>query len=150
MPSSTYKTFLMYKGTGQGATWQKLIDIKDTPDGIISQKEKIDVTSLSDGERIFVDGIGEGASDGMPFTCNYDLTDIQTIEGLKDQELDLAIWFGGTDPATVGGKAEPTGDLGKFGGKGTVDYYLPGAGVNEARDMIVNITKTSAWARITD
>lgn len=150
MPSITYKTFLMYKPAGSSSSWTKLIDIKDTPDGIISQKEMVDVTTLSDPERVFTEGIGEGASDGLPFTCNYSLDDIQTIEGLKDQELDFALWLGGTDPATIGGKATPTGDLGKFGGKGKVDYYLPGGGINDARDMIVTITKTSAWTRITE
>lgn len=48
MPSITYKTFLMYKPAGASSSWTKLIDIKDTPDGIISQKEMVDVTTLSD------------------------------------------------------------------------------------------------------
>lgn len=113
MATITYKSFLMYKPTS--GDWTKLIDIKDIPDGIISQKEQVEVTTLSDPERTYVKGIGEGSSDGLTFTCNYDLTDIQAIEALKDQELDFAVWFGGVDPTTVGGKATPDGSLGKFG-----------------------------------
>lgn len=48
MATITYKSFLMYKAATQGATWEKLIDIKDIPDGIISQKEQVEVTTLSD------------------------------------------------------------------------------------------------------
>lgn len=150
MPTITYKSFLMYKPSGQSASWTKLLDIKDIPDGILTAKEQVEVTTLSDPERVYVKGIGEGSSDGLQFTCNYDLTDIQTIEGLKDQELDFAVWFGGTDPTTIGGKATPTGDLGKFGGKGEVDYSINGGGVNDPLEMIVTITKKSAWNRITD
>ena len=150
MATITYKSFLMYKAATAGATWTKLIDIKDIPDGIISQKEQVEVTTLSDPERTYVKGIGEGSSDCLTFTCNYDLTDIQTIEGLKDQTLDFAVWFGGTDPTTIGGVATPDGSLGKYGGKGEVDYSINSGGVNDPLEMTVTITKKSAWARITD
>lgn len=148
MATITYKSFLMY--SEDGTSYQKLLDIKDIPDGIISQKEQVEVTTLSDPERKYTKGIGEGSSDGLTFTCNYDLNDIKTVEGLKDKEMYFAVWFGGTDPTTVGGVATPTGDLGKFGGKGEVDYSINSGGVNDPLEMTVTVTKKSAWIRIED
>ena len=61
MPSvkgiSTYQTYLMYRTTTAGS-YEKLIDITSFPD-LIPPKERIDITSLSDYMRVYINGIGD-------------------------------------------------------------------------------------------
>lgn len=148
MATITYKSFLMY--STDGTSYQKLIDIKDYPDGILPDPDQVEVTTLSNKMRLYTEGLQDPGSSGLSFTANYDLDDVKAIEALKDQELYFAVWFGGTDPVTAGGTAVPDGSLGKFGGKGTVTYGLVGAGINDVREMNVIISPKSDWARITD
>ena len=147
MATITYKSFLMYK-TASASTFEKLVDIKDLPDGIIAEKEQVEVTTLSDGQHLYIPGLAGGASDGLPFTCNYDLDDWKKIEALEDEDLDIQVWFGGTDPVTAGGQAVPDGSLGMFGGKGKVTISLNSGGVNDVREMTVKVTPTSTWTRV--
>jgi len=140
----TYKTFLMSKGTGTGATYTKVVDIKDYPD-LLAQRETVETTTLSDPARTYIDGI-ENVDGAMDFTCNYDLEALTALDALKDEIKDFAVWFGGTDVA--GADPTPTGDLGKFGGKGKLSYTISGKGVNEVREIVIHIVPTSPWARI--
>lgn len=142
----TYKSFLMVKGEGTGATYSKVVDIKDYPD-ILGAPENVETTTLSDPARTYIDGI-KGTDGNMDFTANYDLPAVQAIEDLMGEEHDFALWFGGTD-GTAGAEATPTGDLGKFGGKGKISYTVSGKGVNDVREIVIHITPTTAWARIT-
>ena len=137
MAENTYGTYLM-KGTGTGTiTYSKLCDIKDYPD-LGGSPEMLETTTLSDKMQTFILGIQK--SDSLEFTCNYDKTTYTTLKGLEGQELDLAIYFGGTES---GGVVTPTGDNGKFKFKGSLSVHLTGKGVNEVREMVITIAAST-------
>ena len=134
MASSTYKTFLMKKGS---TNYEKLVDIKDYPD-IGGSPELLETTSLSDAMQKFIEGIQ--SSDALPFTVNYDLETYQTLLALKGVETEYAVWFGGTES---NGEVTPTGDEGKFEFSGYLSVRVLGKGVNEVREMEVSIAPSS-------
>ena len=83
MAISTYKVFLMKKGT-TGNTYEKLIDIKEFPD-LGGDPEMLETTTLSDKMQTYIAGIQ--SLDGLSITANYTLADFQTLkamEGKKD------------------------------------------------------------------
>lgn len=137
MAQNTYKTFLMYKETSSGA-YAKLIDIKDYPD-LGGSPELLETTTLSDRARTYIPGI-EGAGDNMDFTCNYDKESFNTINGLKDQKIYLAVYFGGTESAGV---VTPTGTDGIFAFEGYVSVFANGGDVNAVREMTVSVVPTT-------
>ena len=137
MAISTYKTFLMKKGTGQSATYSKLIDIKDFPD-LGGTPEMLETTTLSDGAQTYIPGIQ--SQDAMDFTANYTETDFSTLKALEGTELELAVWFGATVSAGV---ATPTGSDGKFEFKGYLTVRVNGGGVNEPVGMTITIAPTT-------
>lgn len=132
---NTYKTFLM-KGDSSGSaiTWNKLVDIKDYPD-LFAAPEALENTTLSHRARTYEPGIEE--SEAMEYTANYSLSTFNTLKALKGQELDLSVWFGGTEVAD--GTVTPTGVDGKFNFKGTVSVTIIGKGVNEVRELKITI-----------
>lgn len=136
MAISTYKTFLMKKGSG--STYEKLVDIKNFPD-LGGEPDKIETTTLSDGARTYIPGIED--TDNLSFDANYTKTDFTTLKALKGTEQDLAIWFGGTESE---GTVTPTGSDGKFEFKGYVDCYVKGGDVNSAVEMSVVVTPSTA------
>lgn len=136
MAISTYKTFLMKKGSG--STYEKLVDIKNFPD-LGGEPDKIETTTLSDGARTYIPGIED--TDNLSFDANYAKTDFTTLKALKGTEQDLAIWFGGTESE---GTVTPTGSDGKFEFKGYVDCYVKGGDVNSAVEMSVVVTPSTA------
>lgn len=136
MAISTYKVFLMYKASSS-AEYTKLVDVKEFPD-LGAAPEAIETTTLSDSMRKYIPGIQD--TESLEFVCNYDKTDYTTLNGLKDQELDYAVWFGGTE---TNGVATPTGSEGKFNFTGKLSVYAVGGGVNEVIDMNVTITPSS-------
>lgn len=138
MAISTYKTFLMKKGSG--STYEKLVDIKNFPD-LGGEPDKIETTTLSDGARTYIPGIED--TDNLSFDANYTKTDFTTLKALKGTEQDLAIWFGGTESE---GTVTPTGSDGKFEFKGYVDCYVKGGAVNSAVEMSVVVTPSTAIA----
>lgn len=141
MAISSYKAFLM-KGTGTGTmTWEKLVDIKDFPD-LGAAPEPIETTTLSDPARTYIPGIEN--TEQKTFTCNYTATDYATLVALKGTEQNVAIWFGGTEAAGV---ATPDGNAGKFEGKGYIDVFVAGAGVNEVVNMTVTLTMTKNFVK---
>lgn len=136
-PTSTYKSFLM-KGTGTGEiTWAKLVDIKSYPD-MGGSPELLETTTLSDGMQTNIFGIQQ--NDTKEFTCNYVKSAYSTIKGLEGTELDLAVWFGGTES---NGVVTPTGDDGKISFKGYVSVYINGGEVNAVREMTVSVAVSS-------
>lgn len=136
MATNTWKSFLM-KGTGSGTlTWAKLIDIVNYPDE--GAPNGIDVTTLSDGEHHYIPDIKDGGV--QTYTANYDATDYSTLKALEGQELNLAIWFGGT---VAGAVVTPTGSDGKWTFTGYIAVTRNGAGVGEARQMTVSVYPTS-------
>ena len=135
MATSSYKSFLMYKKSGE--TYEKLVDIKDYPDSGGSP-ETLETTTLSDGMQTYINGIQ--SSEAMEFTINYDSTTYDTIDALADTETAFAIWFGGTESAGV---VTPTGSEGKFEFKGYISIRVSGKGVNEVREAVISIAPST-------
>lgn len=143
MAISTYKTYLMKgtPGTGSTVTWAKLIDIVNFPD-LGGSPETIDVTSLSDPMRVFIDGV---KSNGLlSFNANYDHTQYAAVKQLEGTETMFSVWFGATTESDVD---TPTGSDGKFDFKGKPSVRVTGGGVNEGVKMVVDIVPTT---KITD
>ena len=134
MATSTFKTFLMKKGT---TSYEKLVDIKDYPD-IGGSVEQIETTTLTDSMQTYIEGIQ--SSEAMEFTINYDLETYETLLALKGVETEYAVWFGGTES---NGVVTPTGSEGKFNFKGYLTPRVVGKGVNEVREAIVSITPST-------
>lgn len=142
MAISSYKAFLM-QGTGDSTlTWAKLVDIKDFPD-LGAAPEPIETTTLSDFARTYIPGIEN--TEQKTFTCNYTAADYATLAALKGVEQNIAIWFGGTETAGV---VTPDGSNGKFTGKGYIDVFVAGAGVNEVVNMTVTLTMTQNFVKV--
>lgn len=135
MAISTYKVFLMKKGSG--STYSKLVDIKDFPD-LGGAPEMLETTTLSDGMQTYIPGIQ--SLEALEFTANYDKTDYQTLAALKDTESEFAVWFGGTESAGV---VTPTGSEGKFTFSGKLSVFVVGGGVNEVVDMTITIAPST-------
>ena len=135
MASSTYKTFLMSKGTGDA--YEKLVDIKDFPD-LGGSPEMLETTTLSDSMQTYIEGIQ--SSDALEFTINYDLATYETLLAMKGKETEFAVWFGGTESDGV---VTPTGDEGKFAFKGYLSVRVVGKGVNEVKEATVSIAPST-------
>lgn len=135
MASSSYKTFLMQKGTG--STYTKLVDIKDYPD-LGGTPELLPTTTLSDGMETNIAGIQ--SLDALQFTCNYDLQTYTTLKALEGQTKSYAVWMGGTES---NGVVTPTGSEGKFKFDGQLSVYVTGKGVNEVREMVISIAAST-------
>lgn len=136
MAISTFKVFLMKKGASGGA-YTKLVDIKDFPD-LGGAPEMLETTTLSDGAQTYIPGIQ--SQDALTFTANYTKTDFATLKALEEQDLDLAVWFGGTES---GGTVTPTGSDGKFEFTGRLSVSVAGGGVNEVVNMNISIAPST-------
>lgn len=137
MAISTYKVFLMHKASAS-AEYTKLIDIKEFPD-LGGEPEMLETTTLSDFMQTFIPGI-KSLGDGLPFTCNYTKADYERLHALEEQDLDLAVWFGGTGEGTT---LTPTGSDGKFKFTGRISVYVSGGGVNEVVNMTVTVAPST-------
>ena len=135
MASSSYRTFLMKKGTG--STYEKLVDIKDFPD-LGGAPEMLETTTLSDNMQTYVEGIQ--SLDALEFTINYDLETYKTLMALKGVETEFAVWFGGTGD---GANLVPTGSDGKFNFKGYLTPRVVGKGINEVKEAIISIAPST-------
>lgn len=139
---SSFQANLM-KGSGTGTTtWSRLVEIKDFPD-LWSAPEPLEKTTTADPMRTYIEGIY--GNEQKSFTCNYNPTDFATIQALKGQEIDVAIWFGASE---TGGVYTPDGSNGKFAGKGYVSVSIPGKSINEVVDMIVTLTMTVGFEKV--
>ena len=134
MAISTYKVFLMKK---TGNSYEKLVDIKDFPD-LGGAPEMLETTTLSDGAQTYIPGIQ--SQEALEFTANYTKADFDTLKALEGQEVDFAVWLGGTVAAGV---ATPTGSDGKFEFKGQLSVFVVGGGVNEVVDMTISIAPST-------
>lgn len=134
-PTSSKWTFLMYKASAS-ADWAKLVDIKDYSD-LGGEREMLETTTLTDDMQHFIPGIIMLDNGNVQFTCNYILSDYQTLKGLEEVEHEYAVWLGGTKGAT--GDVTPNGDDGKFLITGILSVRIVGKGVNEVREMQVSI-----------
>ncbi len=133
---STIGTFLMYKPSG-GTDYEKLVDIKTQP-AMGGAPEQLETTTLSNYMRTYIPGLE--ANDAKEYTCNYNKTDYQKLKALEGQELDLALWFGGTKE---NGAITPTGADGKFSYKGYINVFVAEGEVNAVHDMTVTTTASS-------
>ena len=124
--ASSYKTFLMKKGTG--TTYEKLVDIKDFPD-LGGAPEMLETTTLSDSMQTYVEGIM--SQDALEFTINYDLETYTTLSAMKGTETEFAVWFG------------DAGAEGKFEFKGYLSVRVVGKGVNEVKEAIISIAPST-------
>lgn len=136
MAISTYKVFLMKKGT-EPDTYEKLVDIKEFPD-LGGEPEMLETTTLSDNMQTYIAGIQ--SLDGLSFTANYDMTDFQKLKALEGQTNSYAVWFGGRES---GGVVTPDGSNGKFEFDGQLSVYPVGGGVNEVVDMNISIAPST-------
>ena len=130
---STYGTYLMYRTTTNG-NYEKLIDITSFPD-LIPPKERIDITSLSDYMRVYINGIGDTTE--MTFGANYTPDNYAAVVALEGHQYDYAVYFGNTGDA---GSETPLGQNGKFMWTGDISAGINGGGVNEAVGMTVTCT----------
>ncbi len=137
MPSvkgiSTYQTYLMYKTTSSG-DYAKLIDITSFPD-LIPPKERIDITSLSDYMRVYINGIGDTSE--QQYGANYTPDNYAAVKALEGNQYYYAVWFGASGAE---GSEIPDGHYGKFSWQGDISAGISGGGVNEAVGMTVTCT----------
>ena len=136
MAISTYKVFLMKKGT-TGDTYEKLIDIKEFRDRG-GAPGMLETTTCSDPAQTYIKGIQ--SQDALEFTANYTKEDYDKLSKLSGVETDYSVWFGGTETA---GKATPTGSDGKYDFKGDLSVYITGGGTNEVVSMTVSIAPST-------
>ena len=122
MAMSTYGIYLMHKGTG--ATYTKLIDIKDFPD-LGGAPEMLETTTLSDAMQTYIEGIQ--SSDALEFTANYTKEDYTACNALKGKKESFAVYFG------------EEGVNGKFEFDGYLSARVNGGGVNEVVGMTISI-----------
>jgi len=134
---STYQTYFMYRTSSSG-TWAKVIDITSFPD-LIPPKEQIDITTLSDYMRVYINGIGDSGGD-MSFGANYTAENYSTVSALEGNQYEYAVWFGASGTE---GNETPDGHNGKFSWTGDVSAGISGGGVNEAVGMTVVATPSS-------
>jgi len=130
---STYGTYLMYRTTTSG-TYTKLIDITSFPD-LIPPKERIDITSLSDYMRVYINGIGDTSE--FTFGANYTPDNYSAVTALEGNQYEYSVWFGHTGDA---GSETPDGHYGKFSWTGDISAGINGGGVNEAVGMSITCT----------
>jgi hypothetical protein len=130
---STYQTYLMYTTTS-GGNYEKLIDITSFPD-MIPPKERIDITTLSDYMRVYINGIGDTSE--QQYGANYTPENYAKVAALEGYQYWYSLWFGATGTA---GNETPDGHYGKFNWQGDISAGVSGGGVNEAVKMTVTCT----------
>ena len=133
---ATYKTYMMYRTNSTGS-WGKVVDITSFPD-LIGTPERIDITSLSDAQRVYIAGIQD--REDMTFNCNYTAQNFSDVHALEGHNYNYAVWFGATGDV---GSEIPTGSDGKFEWWGDIRAGVTGGGVNEAVGMTVTCTPST-------
>ena len=142
MPSvkgiSTYQTYLLCSTTTSAlSASDKLIDITSFPD-LIPPKERIDITSLSDYMRVYINGIGDTSE--FQFGANYTPENYTKVKALENNVYEYAVWFGASGSE---GSEVPDGHMGTFAWTGDISAGISGGGVNEAVGMTVNCTPST-------
>ena len=138
---STYQTYLMYN-SNSGATaastgWTKVIDITSFPD-LIPPKDRIDITSLSDYMRVYIQGIGDTSE--FSFGANYTPGNYQAVVNLEGHQYTYGVFFGASGNP---GAEQVDGHNGKFVWTGEISAGINGGGVNEAVGMTINCTPST-------
>jgi len=132
------------QGTGTGTlTWAELFKFKTDPT-LINAPEILDTTTQADHARTSIFGLA--SSDAKTFTLNYEDNVYDTIKSLEGQELNLSMWFGDSFNSSTN-TYTPTGEYGKFTGKGYL-YVTPNGGdVNGVREMTVTLAVTVPFVK---
>lgn len=131
MAIATIDTYLLDGGAASGSASYSdpLVAIKDFPD-LEGEREEIDVTSLSDDARVFIEGVQNNTP--WVFTCNYTKATYETLAALADTEKWYAVYIGDT-----------SGTDGIFSASGYLSVKKSGGGVGDAQEMTVKIMLTS-------
>lgn len=140
---STYQTYLMYRTSASGE-YQKLVDITSFPD-LLPPNDRIDVTTLSDYMRVYINGIRDTAE--QTYGANYTPENYQAVSELEDHQYEYALWFGATGAQ---GSEVPDGHLGKFEWTGDISAGINGGGVNEAVGMTITVTPSTVVVPVFD
>lgn len=135
MAIATIFTFLMH--SSDGSSYSKLLDIDSFPD-LGSSPEQIDVTTLTDTMRHYINGVMDTGS--LEFTAFYTKADYEALLALVNTDTYYAVWFGATKS---GSTVTPTGTDGKFEFKGSLSVFVSGGGVNDPVKMTITIAPST-------
>lgn len=126
MAKLTNYTFLMVQKSGE-TEFTKLVDITEYPD-MGGEKEKIDVTTLSDIKKRTINGIEE-VSD-LAFKAWYEKEDYEALLELEEADTidTYQLWFG------------EDGEDGIFEWSGKMHVYPSSGSSNAAREMAFSIS----------
>ncbi len=133
---STYQTYLMVKKSAS-ASYQKLVDITSFPD-LIPPRERIDITTLSDYMRVYINGIGDTSE--QTYGANYTPENFQAVQECEGHQYDYSLWFGASGDA---GNETPDGHYGKFNWTGDISAGINGGDVNTAVGMSIICTPST-------
>lgn len=125
---STIGTWL-FQGTAKDSV-SELCRIKDYPN-LWGESNQLETTDLRCKSQTFVDGVKQ-AGDSSDFTLNYNIDVYKAVKAKANVEGYYELRFG-----------DENGTAGRFGWAGKHDISLDGKGVNEVREMILSVTKSS-------
>lgn len=123
MAMNTYQVTLKWGTSAE--TVAKVIDIKDFPD-LMGEPEMLETTTLSDGQVTNIPGIK--SSDSMAFTYNFTSADFAAVEADANKPLYYELDF-------------PDGS--NFTWEGQHTSSIPGKGVNEVIEAVINIAAST-------
>ena len=147
---STVHTYLM-QGTGTTSlTWTMLCDINSFPSPDGGMADAVYSKNLSSRTPKATTGWYSEDSSAMEFAADYDkttYTELKTIE-TGGAGGDYSIWIGGTETVGTDGTVTitPSGDKGKFTGKGTLSVSKDGGETDGIQTMTIRISKSAPWA----
>lgn len=126
MAKCTNVTFLMHKSSSD-SDFAKLLDITEYPD-LGGEKEKLDVTTLSDKKKRTINGI-EDVND-LNFKAWYEKTDYENLLAIQEAGTvdKYQLWFG------------ENGEDGIWEWEGIMAVYPNSGSTNNAREMSFSIT----------
>lgn len=150
---STVHTYLMSGSGTTTLTWTMLCDINSFPSPDGGMADAVYSKNLSSRTPKATTGWYSEDSSAMEFAADYDAT---TYDELKAIEAagnvgNYAIWIGGTETVGTDGTVTitPSGDKGKFSGKGTLSVSKDGGETDGIQTMTIRISKTAPWAKET-
>ncbi len=120
MAISSYGVTLKWGENAEAVT--KVVDVKDYGD-LIGDPNLLDTTTLSDPQKMGIPGIKSG-NDTIPFTCNFTKADFTAVQGDEGKNLFYELAFS---------------DGSKFTWQGQHSCSLPGKGVDEVVEFVVNV-----------
>jgi Phage tail protein. len=129
LPISSYNTILKWGTTAVGVT--KVIDIVDFGD-LSGDPNMIDTTNLSNQRQTQIPGTLSG--DNITFTVNYTSEDYALCQAEEDKDLYFSLTFQ---------------DGSGFTWQGRYRLSVPGKGVDEAIQFVINVSVSSDMEHFT-